>query len=164
MRQAAFTLLETLLAITLTASVGIAAVSLTTMQARVGVAARTQEEALACITETVRLLDDDLLLSVKQARYGRFEILEHGDLRLVTSCCLPGDLPDLREVVWHFDAPSGTLFRTSTPLHGGVVMTRPVGRDWKIFLIELDHDTLLLTGRVGASEQIWRVPLWSESP
>lgn len=163
MRTCGFTLLETLLAISLTVSVGIAALSLTTMQARVGAAARAQEETLALITETVRLLDEDLLLAVQQPAYGRFLVQEPGALRLVTSCRLPGESAGLREILWHFDAAAGTALRSSTPLAGGVTTTRAVGRDWKWFSLELDQEALFLNGRIGTSAEPWRLPLWTES-
>jgi len=162
MRRAAFTLLETLLAVSLTASVGIAALSLTTMQARVGAAARAQEESLALVTETVRLLDEDLLLAVPHPEFDRIQLLAGGVLRLATSCRLPGEPPGVHEVVWRFDAASGAVLRTSIPLGGGEASTRVVGRTWRAFAIELDQQTLWLNGRVGASDILWRLPLWTE--
>lgn len=166
MRHAGFTLLETLLAISLTASVGIAALSLTVMQARLGATARAQEEVLALVTETVRLLDDDLLLAVKHPATGhrRFQILEQGALRVVTSCHLPGEPPGLQEVVWRFDAATGTALRIATPLEGGGAVTRRVGRAWTMFSLSRDHDLLWLDGRIGTSDIPWRLPLWSETP
>jgi hypothetical protein len=162
MTRAAFTLLETMLAIGLTSAVGLAALSLNTMQARLGTAARAQEENLALITETVRLLDDDLVLAASHPTYGRFQVLDGGALRLMTSCRLPGEPPGLHEVVWRFDAATGAVLRSSTPLGGGEATTRPVGWAWKLFAIGLDHDRLWLDGRIGASEEPWRLPLWTE--
>lgn len=164
MRRNAFTLLETLLATSLAASVGIAALSLTSLQARVATAARTQEESLALVSETVRLLNEDLLLAVIQPPFGRFRVLEHGALRLVTSCRLPGEEPGLHEVVWRFDVPSGNVLRSSTPLGGGAGSTGSVGHGWKAFAITVDHDALWLDGRIGDAAIPWSVPLWSEAP
>lgn len=164
MRRSAFTLLETLLAISLTSAVGIAAVSLTTLQARVGTAAKAQEAALNLATETVRLLDEDLLLAVKHPVYGRFALTEDGGLRLTTTCHLPGEAPGLAEVVWRWDAAAGTLLRTSTPLGGGAPISRRVGGGWTAWAISLDQDLLWMDGRIGATGAAWRLPLWSEAP
>jgi hypothetical protein len=163
MNRAAFTLLETLLATSLAASVGIAALSLTSMQARIGAAARMQEAALALISETERLLDDDILLAVTQPPFGRYRLLEHGALQLVTSNRLPGESPGLHEVTWRFDEAAGALLRISTALDGGAVATRTVGRSWKAYAIVLDHDVLWLTGRIGDSTIAWQLPLWMET-
>ncbi len=160
----AFTLLETLLATSLAASVGIAALSLTSMQARIGTAARRQEASLALITETARLLNDDLVQAANQQPFGRFRLLERGGLRLVTSCRLPGEDPGLHEVVWRFDEPSGRVLRISTPLGGGASTTRTVGRAWTAFAIEADHEVLWLDGRIGDSAIPWRLPLWTDQP
>lgn len=164
MNRSAFTLLETLLVISLTATVGIAALSLTVFQARLASSARAQEDALALATETVRLLDEDLLLSVKQPTYGRFQVLVHGGLRLVTSNGLPGEAPEPREVVWRFDATTGAVVRTSTSLHGGATTSRTIGRPWRAFAIVQDQGALWLRGRIGISDDIWNLPLWTESP
>lgn len=164
MRRAAFTLLETLLATSLAASVGIAALSLTSLQARVATAARAQEESLALISETVRLLDEDLLLAVQQQPFGRFRVLENGVLRLVTSCRLPGEDPGLHEVVWRFDQASGRVLRSSIPLGGSLATTRAVGHGWKSFAIEADRDGIWLLGRIGDAAIPWRLPVWTEAP
>lgn len=164
MRRAAFTLLETLLAISLTVSVGIAAVAMTTMQARLSATARTQEEALAVITETARLLDDDLLLAVKPPGSDRFQVLETGALRLVTACQLPGDPPGLHRVVWSLDAASGTVLRSATPLGGGETTVHRIGGAWQAFAVGVDHDALWLYGRLGAASDLWRLPLWTDGP
>jgi hypothetical protein len=163
MSRAGFTLLETMLAIALTGSVGIAALSLNTMQARIGTVARAQEEDLALITETVRLLDDDLLLAANHPTYGRFQLLAGGAVRVMTSSRLPGEPAGLHEVVWRFDAASGAVLRTSTPLGGGEATTRPVGRTWKLFAITLERDLLWLNGRLRSDER-WRLPLWKDGP
>ena len=162
MTRSGFTLLETMLAIALTGSVGIAALSLNTMQARIGTVARAQEEDLALITETVRLLDDDLLLAAIHPTYGRFQVLSGGAMRLMTSNRLPGEPAGLHEVVWRFDAATGTVLRTSTPLGGGDATTRPVGHNWKLFAIVPERDLLWLHGRLGSDR--WRLPLWMDGP
>lgn len=163
MTRTGFTLLETMLAIALTGSVGIAALSLNTMQARISTVARAQEEDLALITETVRLLDDDLLLAANHPTYGRFQVLPGGAMRLMTSSRLPGESAGLHEVVWRFDAASGAVLRTSTPLGGGEATTRPVGRSWKLFAIALEGEHLWLHGRLGSDER-WHLPLWKDGP
>ena len=160
----AFTLLELLLAISLTGAVGIAALALNTMQARIGSAARVQEEGLALIAETVRLLDEDLVLAASHPSYGRFQVLPGGALRLMTSCRLPGEPPGLHEVVWRFDAATGTALRTSTPLAGGEATTRSVGRSWRQFAITLERDILWLNGQTGSASERWRLPLWKDMP
>lgn len=164
MTRAAFTLLETLLTISLTAAVGIAAVTLMTVQARVGAAAHAQEDALAQITETARLLDGDLLLAARLPGRGRFQIREHGDLRLVTACRLPGETAGPHEVVWHFEPAAGMVFRTSVPQDGGEAITRPIGRGWKAFAVWRDRDRLWLDARLDVADIPWRIPLWTEAP
>jgi hypothetical protein len=162
MNRLGFTLLETMLAIALTGSVGIAALSLNTMQARLGTVARAQEVDLALVTETVRLLDDDLLLAASHPTYGRFQVLPGGALRLMTSNRLPGETAGLHEVVWRFDVASGAVLRTSTPLGGGMATTRPVGGSWRLFAIALDRDLLWLDAQLN-SDKHWRLPLWKEA-
>lgn len=157
----AFTLLEVLLAISLTGVVGIAAMSLQTMQARIGEAARTREEALAVLCETVRLLDDDLVLAVADEGRGRVAI-EDGSLVLRTSCRLPGDEPGLHEVRWSFDAARGALLRSATPLAGGPPTVRAVGRLWQDCRFGLRDRAVWLDGRLAGLA--WRMPLWSEAP
>lgn len=164
MKSAGFTLLELLLAISLTASVGLAALSLTTMQGRLGAAARIQEESLALITESVRLVNDDLLGAVRHPVYGRYLLQEQGSLRLVTTCRLPDEDPGLHEVVWRFDAAQGAVLRTSIPLDGGRTLTRAVGRGWTGFAIVSTQNALWLDARLGTSDIPWRVPLWTEAP
>jgi type II secretion system protein J len=158
-----FTLLEVLLAIGLTGVVGIAAISLQTMQARVGTATRAQEEALAEITETLRLLDDDLVLALPAETRHRFQV-EEGALRLLTSCRLPGDERGVHEVRWSFDAASGALLRSSTPRAGGPATVRSVGRLWQACAFRTEGEALWLEGRLGANGQAWRLPLWTETP
>ena len=158
-----FTLLEVLLAIGLTGVVGIAAIALQTMQARVGSATRAQEEALAEITETLRLLDDDLVLALPGETRSRFQV-EEGALRLLTSCRLPGEERGVHEVRWSFDAASGALLRSSSPRGGGPATVRQVGRLWQTCSFSIAGERLWLEGRLGASGQDWRLPLWTESP
>lgn len=160
----AFTLLETLLAITLTGAVGIAALALNTMQARIGTAARAQEEDLALISETVRLLDDDLVLADLHPTFGRCQVLDGGALRLMTSCRLPGEPSGLHEVVWRFDAATGTVLRTSTPLAGGAVAVRRLGHGWRRFAVALDREILWLDAQTAAGGAGWRLPLWRDAP
>ena len=162
MRRSAFTLLEMVLAVAMTGSVAIAALSLTSMQARIGTAARAQEETLALVTETVRLLDDDLVLAAMHPSYGRFQVLDGGALRMMTASRLPGEPTGLHEVIWRFDPAAGTVLRTSTPLSGGRSTARAVGLRWKAFAIRLDHEQLWLHGRCDRSEDLWRVPLWTD--
>lgn len=164
MRRGAFTLLETLLAISLTVSVGIAALALTTAQARIAAAAHAQEESLALVTETVRLLDDDLVLAVKQPGYGRFRIVESGGLRLLTSSRLPGEAAGLHEVEWRYDTVNARVLRTSSPRDGGAATTRAVGHGWKAFAIASERDDLWVEAVIGASPERWRLPLWTEAP
>lgn len=161
MNRPGFTLLETLLAVTLTAAVGIAALALTNLQAHVSATARAQERSLALVTETARLLDDDLLQATAQG-YGRFEITEGGALHLVTGCRLPGDAAGLADVEWRFDAANGRVLRTATPMAGGDAAVRVIGDGWRRFAITLDHDVLWLDGRAGEADVPWHLPLWTE--
>lgn len=161
-RRAGFTLLELLLAISLTSAVAIAAVSLTLFQARIAAASRTQAETLALVTETIRVLNDDLLLAVRQPGQGRAQFGEGGTLRLVTSRRLPGEEPGLREVVWGWDADSGSVLRTALA-PGRPPSTRRVGGGWTAFAIESAQDRLWLRGSVGDGPD-WRLPLWTETP
>jgi hypothetical protein len=159
---AAFTLLETLLTATLTVSVGIAALSLTTLQARLGTAARAQEEALALTTETARLIDDDLVLAVPHPELGRFQVLADGSLRLTTSAS-PAETLGLQEVLWRFDAQTGTVQRVSTR-PGQAPTARLVGAGWRSFAVVLDHRTLWLAARHGETGPELRLPLWTDAP
>jgi hypothetical protein len=156
-----FTLLETMLAIALTATIGIAALSLVRMQARLAAAARLQEASLVQVTETVRLLGEDLTLAVRRGQ-DRFTITE-GGLRLSTLARLPGEAAGLRAVDWRRDAASGRLMRTSVPIAGGAESTRRVGGPWASAHFSAEDGVLWLRGSI-ADGQPWSLPLWSEGP
>lgn len=108
--RSAFTLLEVLLATTLTAAVTLATFSWIHTQTRANRAASARLQAITLADTIAAAIRDDLLQTVADPRGRRFE-MQGKELRMTTLNHMPGDPLGAKRVVWRQDDKSKSLVR-----------------------------------------------------
>jgi len=159
--KSGFTLLEVLLATTLTAAVTLATFSWIHTQTRANRAASVRLQAIATTDTTAAAIRDDLLQTVADSRGRRFE-MQGKELRLTTLNHMPGDPLGAKRVVWRQDGKTNALVREIKPADPEAPpIIRAVSR--KLELVRFSKsgaggDILLLTCRTEQGKEL-TVPL-----
>jgi prepilin-type N-terminal cleavage/methylation domain-containing protein len=164
--QAAMTLLEVLVTVTLLAIIGAAVLSWVRSQAAASRAAGVRMESLRTIMAMVRLLDDDLVSAIADDKGIRFRLVDASTLTLTTLNSTPGDPAGLKEVSWTLTSKEHPIERTVAPVlepedrHARVVTNKISGGK---FRLDTKTGSLFLDfPRQGFSDQDVSVPLWVE--
>lgn len=159
-RRSGFTLLEVLLATTLTAAVTLATFSWIHTQSRANRAATVRLQAITMTDSIAAAIRDDLLQSLADSRGRRFE-MQGKELRLTTLNHMPGDPPGAKRVVWRQDGKTKALVREIKPVDPEAPpIIRAVSR--KLELVRFSKsgtdDLVLLTCRTDQGKEL-TVPL-----